>query len=126
MEIMDRDEAIRVQERCDGSATISYRAPELLEVPYPYTLSARTDVFSLGCLLYAFMFYYSPFEHVDSVRLAHQKELSLPENSSELYSAALLELTKHMLNKDADLRPDLQEVQERVKRIYKDAPNNEK
>lgn len=43
-------------------ATISYRSPELFEPEVGSKLDARTDVWALGCLLFAWWFGFSPFE----------------------------------------------------------------
>ena len=42
--------------------TVSYRAPELFDPPTNSRLDCRSDVWSLGCLLFAWRFGYSPFE----------------------------------------------------------------
>ena len=39
-----------------------YRAPELFEVPSEATITASSDVWSLGCCLYAAAFSQSPFD----------------------------------------------------------------
>ena len=39
-----------------------YRSPELFDPPLGLTLDARTDIWSAGCLLFAWWYGYSPFE----------------------------------------------------------------
>jgi serine/threonine kinase 16 len=39
-----------------------FRAPELFEVPSNCTISAKTDIWSLGCSMYAAAFGQSPFD----------------------------------------------------------------
>ena len=51
-----------LQDRAAQHSTISYRAPELFDVASDAVLDTRTDVFSLGCLLYCCLYGYSPFE----------------------------------------------------------------
>ena len=43
-------------------STPSYRAPELFMTAYPCDIGVGTDVWSLGCILYAMLFGRSPFE----------------------------------------------------------------
>ncbi|TFJ81000.1 hypothetical protein NSK_007643 [Nannochloropsis salina CCMP1776] len=57
-----RAEALMVQEEAAQHSTLPYRAPELFDVTSNATLDARVDVWALGCLLFALMFGYSPFE----------------------------------------------------------------
>ena len=42
--------------------TITYRAPELFEPTKNTYIDTRSDVWSLGCLLFAWFYGYSPFE----------------------------------------------------------------
>lgn len=44
------------------NSTLPFRAPELFDVASDARLDQRTDVWSLGCLLYALRYGFSPFE----------------------------------------------------------------
>eukprot|EP01103_Thecamoeba_quadrilineata_P011461 TRINITY_DN2740_c0_g1_i3.p1 TRINITY_DN2740_c0_g1~~TRINITY_DN2740_c0_g1_i3.p1 ORF type:complete len:204 (-),score=29.41 TRINITY_DN2740_c0_g1_i3:95-706(-) len=72
--ISSRTDALRLQEHCDLTCSPLYRAPELFEVETGSVIDERTDVWSLGCLLYYMVFSKSPFDHVvetgGSVKLA--------------------------------------------------------
>ncbi|CAM9664159.1 unnamed protein product, partial [Choristocarpus tenellus] len=57
-----RTDALSVQDEAAQFCTVSYRAPELFDVGSDALLDARTDVWSLGCLLFALGFGFSPFE----------------------------------------------------------------
>ena len=60
--ISSRSEALLLQDEAAQFCTVSYRAPELFDVASQAVIDARTDVWSLGCLLYCIAFGYSPFE----------------------------------------------------------------
>lgn len=60
--VRNRSEALAVQDEASRHSTLPFRAPELFDVSSDAVLDSRTDVWSLGCLLYALRFGYSPFE----------------------------------------------------------------
>eukprot|EP01041_Mallomonas_annulata_P001931 gene1931-3746_t len=60
--IETRAEALALAEEAAQFCTVSYRAPELFDPPRGCKLDTRTDVWSLGCLLFAWYYGYSPFE----------------------------------------------------------------
>lgn len=57
-----RTDALAVQDEAARHSTIPFRAPELFDVASDAVLDQRTDVWSLGCLLYALRYGFSPFE----------------------------------------------------------------
>ena len=61
-EIRTRNDSLRVAEEAAQICTLPYRAPELFDPTTGSRIDARTDVWSLGCLLFAWRFGYSPFE----------------------------------------------------------------
>ncbi|CAM9204260.1 unnamed protein product, partial [Ascophyllum nodosum] len=57
-----RTDALAVQDEASRHSTIPFRAPELFDVASDAVLDQRTDVWSLGCVLYALRYGFSPFE----------------------------------------------------------------
>ncbi|XP_032672112.1 serine/threonine-protein kinase 16 isoform X2 [Odontomachus brunneus] len=72
-------------ERC----SMPYKAPELFNVESYCMVDERTDIWSLGCILYALCYFKSPFDTVyergDSVALAVMSaHVTFPEGYAEL------------------------------------------
>ncbi|CAA6670651.1 unnamed protein product [Spirodela intermedia] len=63
-EIRSRSEALQLQEWAAEHCSAPFRAPELWDCPSHADIDERTDIWSLGCTLYATMYGVSPFEHV--------------------------------------------------------------
>eukprot|EP01039_Chlorochromonas_danica_P007468 gene7469-8257_t len=57
-----RKDVLMVIDEAAEFCTASYRAPELFDPVKGMKLDCRTDVWALGCLLFALWFGYSPFE----------------------------------------------------------------
>ncbi|NWH59715.1 STK16 kinase, partial [Geococcyx californianus] len=92
--------------------TISYRAPELFTVPSQCVIDERTDIWSLGCVLYCMMFGEGPYDSIfqkgDSVALAVQNPIVLP--STTRYSAALQHLLSSMMTLNPQERPSIHDI----------------
>lgn len=57
-----RARALQIADEAAQFCTVSYRAPELFDPPRGTQLDTRTDVWGIGCLLFAWWFGYSPYE----------------------------------------------------------------
>uniref|UniRef100_A0A4W5KXI5 non-specific serine/threonine protein kinase n=1 Tax=Hucho hucho TaxID=62062 RepID=A0A4W5KXI5_9TELE len=83
MEVKGTREAMTVQDWAAQRCTISYRAPELFNVESHCVIDDRTDIWSLGCVLYSMMFLEGPYDMVfqkgDSVALAVQNPVTIPQ-----------------------------------------------
>jgi len=113
VEVTSHKESLRVQEQAAEQSTMSYRAPELFNVMDGCTITGKTDVWSLGCLLFAMCHYETPFEMVagqtGSLALAiAQGKLKWPENNP--YSSEVQGLITSMLKLDPAERVTLEEV----------------
>ncbi|XP_064390546.1 probable serine/threonine-protein kinase DDB_G0291350 [Halichondria panicea] len=108
--ISNRREALALQEHCAQTCTAHYRAPELFEVPSNCTITAKTDVWSLGCSLYAAAFGNSPCD--GSALSAMSGRITFPREHS--YSEEFCELVVCVLSVDPDSRPSVTEVEDRL------------
>ena len=129
--IKSRKSLLSLIDQASEHSTISYRAPELFEGHVRYgpeesDIDGRTDVWSLGCLLFGIMYGYSPFEceirgdRIKVVDCSYLRVLgSIPKPSRhsvlyERYSESLNELVTWILNEDRSLRPTLSEVSKKT------------
>ncbi|KAJ8525006.1 hypothetical protein ON010_g16110 [Phytophthora cinnamomi] len=120
--ISKRSDALMLQERAAQQSSMAYRAPELYDVPDNAHISSATDVWSLGCLLYAMAFGYSPFECsfydsgvvrvVECTYLAVIGPIKFPKNCS--YSPRFCDMIRWILTQDATARPSVFDVIERL------------
>lgn len=114
-------EAQYLQDTAAERSSMCYRPPELFQVSSNCTLDERTDIWSLGCLLYAMMFYHSPYDPVyergDSVALAVQGGIKTFPSSSAQYSQDLVQLVREMTNQDITFRLKIDSVIEKVDHI---------
>ncbi|XP_043224684.1 serine/threonine-protein kinase 16-like [Amphibalanus amphitrite] len=113
VEVETSAQARQLQDLCAERCSMPYRAPELFNVQAGDRIDERTDIWSLGCLLYALCFFKSPFdaayERGDSVALAVLAgTVHVPEDSP--YSQSLIDLIRHMLSISAVDRPFIGDV----------------
>ncbi|PAA87686.1 hypothetical protein BOX15_Mlig007083g2, partial [Macrostomum lignano] len=112
--INSRQEAVRWQDFAAEHCSMTYRAPELYNVPCPGIISEKADIWSLGCVLYALCYNESPFDPVysrgDSVALATCSGIKLPTSPEFDYPSELQQLILSMGNPDPDRRPSLAEI----------------
>ena len=113
-------EAQYLQDTAAERSSMCYRPPELFQVSSVCQIDERTDIWSLGCLLYAIMFYSSPFDIIyergDSVALAVQSaKIVFPPGSP--YSSDLHQLVTEMTNVDINFRANIDSVIEKVEAI---------
>ena len=121
-----RAKALAVAEQAAQFCTMPYRAIELFDPPTGSHLDARTDVWGMGCLLFAWWFGYSPYEcefttagHVKVVECSLSRVLSKlprptkPSNNDQL----VVDLCEWILIHNPTERPHCRDVLERLKRI---------
>nr|XP_020461632.1 AP2-associated protein kinase 1-like isoform X2 [Monopterus albus] len=92
-----------VEEEIKKYTTLSYRAPEMVNLYNNKVITTKADIWALGCLLYKLCFFTLPFG--ESQVAICDGSFTIPDNSR--YSYDLHCLIRYMLEPDPDKRPDI-------------------
>ncbi|XP_072538548.1 AP2-associated protein kinase 1 isoform X2 [Salminus brasiliensis] len=98
--------AATVEEEIKKYTTLSYRAPEMVNLYGGKMITTKADVWALGCLLYKLCFFTLPFG--ESQVAICDGSFTIPDNSR--YSHDMHCLIRYMLEPDPDVRPDIYQV----------------
>ncbi|PIN05764.1 Non-specific serine/threonine protein kinase [Handroanthus impetiginosus] len=115
-QIRTRSEALQLQEWASEHCSAPYRAPELWDCPSHADIDERTDIWSLGCTLFAIMYGESPFEYAlgesgGSLQLAIlNAQVKWPGGPNPPYPDALHQFVTWMLQPQAAVRPRIDDI----------------
>ncbi|XP_043489439.1 serine/threonine-protein kinase 16 [Polistes fuscatus] len=117
VKVCGNQEAQTLQDIAAERCSMPYRAPELFNVESYCMIDERTDIWSLGCILYALCYFKSPFDNVyergDSVALAViSANITFPEEAP--YNEDMQNLILSILKVNPMQRPYIYTVIENV------------
>uniref|UniRef100_A0A8C1DEP7 non-specific serine/threonine protein kinase n=2 Tax=Cyprinus carpio TaxID=7962 RepID=A0A8C1DEP7_CYPCA len=95
-----------VEEEIKKYTTLSYRAPEMVNLYGGKVITTEADIWALGCLLYKLCYFTLPFG--ESQVAICDGSFTIPDNSR--YSHDMHCLIRYMLEPDPDIRPDIYQV----------------
>uniref|UniRef100_A0AAV2MPJ6 Protein kinase domain-containing protein n=1 Tax=Knipowitschia caucasica TaxID=637954 RepID=A0AAV2MPJ6_KNICA len=95
-----------VEDEIKKYTTLSYRAPEMINLYAGKAITTKADIWALGCLLFKLCFFTLPFG--ESQVAICDGTFIIPDNSK--YSAKLHRLIRYMLEPDQEKRPDIYQV----------------
>ncbi|XP_059192391.1 AP2-associated protein kinase 1-like isoform X2 [Centropristis striata] len=95
-----------VEEEIKKYTTLSYRAPEMVNLYGGMTITTKADIWAMGCLLYKLCYFTLPFG--ESQVAICDGSFTIPDNSR--YSQDMHCLIRYMLEPDPDKRPDVYQI----------------
>ncbi|XP_042176178.1 BMP-2-inducible protein kinase isoform X1 [Oncorhynchus tshawytscha] len=101
-----KDGVTAVEDEIRKYTTLSYRAPEMINVYAGKAITTKADIWALGCLLYKLCFFSLPFG--ESQVAICEGTFVVPDNSK--FSFKLHCLIRYMLEPDHEKRPDIYQV----------------
>ncbi|KAI8919353.1 kinase-like domain-containing protein [Powellomyces hirtus] len=109
--ITSRREALELQELCAETATAPFRAPELFDPPSNGYVDERTDVWALGCTIYAMGYRNSPFDGTTTAAMSGR--VSFP--ARDPYGPGFRALISSTITTEHASRPSVAEIQEKCR-----------
>ncbi|XP_026874043.2 AP2-associated protein kinase 1 isoform X2 [Electrophorus electricus] len=100
------DGVTAVEEEIKKYTTLSYRAPEMVNLYNGKLITTKADIWALGCLLYKLCYFSLPFG--ESQVAICDGNFTIPDSSR--YSHDMHCLIRYMLEPDPDKRPDIYQV----------------
>ncbi|KAM9858727.1 BMP-2-inducible protein kinase [Aulostomus maculatus] len=101
-----KDGVTAVEDEIKKYTTLSYRAPEMINLYAGKAITTKADIWALGCLLYKLCFFSLPFG--ESQVAICDGTFIVPDNSK--FSFKLHCLIRYMLEPDQEKRPDIYQV----------------
>ena len=98
----------QIEEDIQRYTTLSYRAPEFIDLYSRLPITLKVDIWAMGCLLYKLMYNQMPFG--DSILAIQNGTFVLPDEMSQIYSKELNLLLRYILEIDIQKRPDIWQV----------------
>uniref|UniRef100_A0A8C9RAU2 non-specific serine/threonine protein kinase n=1 Tax=Scleropages formosus TaxID=113540 RepID=A0A8C9RAU2_SCLFO len=95
-----------VEEEIKKYTTLSYRAPEMVNLYSGNVITTKADIWAMGCLLYKLCYFTLPFG--ESQVAISDGTFTIPDNSR--YSQDLNCLIRYMLEPNPDKRPNIYQV----------------
>nr|XP_029137702.1 AP2-associated protein kinase 1-like isoform X9 [Labrus bergylta] len=95
-----------VEEEIKKYTTLSYRAPEMVNLYGEKVITTKADIWAMGCLLYKLCYFTLPFG--ESQVAICDGSFTIPDNSR--YSQDMHCLIRYMLEPDPDNRPDIYQI----------------
>ncbi|KAI8847035.1 kinase-like domain-containing protein [Chytridium lagenaria] len=109
-----RKDALALQDLCAETVTAPFRAPELFEPQVGQFISSKTDIWALGCTLYAMAYGQPPFDGTATATVCGKVEFP---RTGDRHPESLRTLIQSLLEFSSESRPTIYQVTETLERL---------
>ncbi|KAJ3427672.1 numb-associated kinase isoform a [Anaeramoeba flamelloides] len=110
-DLRDQKQKYKAEEDIEKNTTLSYRAPEMIDLYRKQKIDTKVDIWALGCLLYKILYFKDCFDEETELQILNEA-YSFPKNPK--YSKRIIKFIKWMLTPDPKKRPNIDQVMEHV------------
>jgi AP2-associated kinase len=98
----------QLEEEIQRYTTLSYRAPEMIDLYSRLPITLKADIWAMGCLLYKLMYNTMPFG--ESILAIQNGTFVIPDDMAQVYRRELNLFVRYILEIDINKRPDIWQV----------------
>eukprot|EP01156_Anaeramoeba_ignava_P000662 Anaeramoba_ignava/a1088_45.p1 GENE.a1088_45~~a1088_45.p1 ORF type:complete len:441 (+),score=172.18 a1088_45:23-1345(+) len=108
-----QQERYEAEEDIQANTTLTYRAPEMIDLYRENPITEKVDIWALGCVLYQLLFFKEAFDQGSELQILNGT-YEIPKSQANMYSKEIIQLLHLMFTQDPEERPDIFDILDSV------------